>query len=87
MNEPHKPPIYRHVIEQLVRVCREGQGQMGARRVRNGIWIQNASANTLPKQHEINLLLKRLSPEDQAIIARLPADQVVTGGFETLTTA
>jgi hypothetical protein len=84
MSEPHKPHLYRQVIDELVRVCKEGQGQIGAMRARKGIWNQNATADFIPEQHEINLLLKRMSPADREILAGMLADEVATGVFETL---
>jgi hypothetical protein len=45
------------VIDHLVDACRNGQGQIAARRVRAAVWNENASAEFLHDQHEINLLL------------------------------
>jgi Family of unknown function (DUF6547) len=84
MSPPQKPKIYRDMIDALVRVCEEGQGQIGARRVREGVWNQNATQDFIPDQHEINLLLKRLSSADREILASMLAQEVVTGVFETL---
>ncbi len=84
MSETHKPPLYRQVIDELVRACKEGQGQLGARRAREGVWNQNAKADYIPEQHAINLLLKRMSPEDREVLAGMLAQEVVTGVFETL---
>ena len=33
---------YRRLIDRLVRSCREGQGQISARRFRVGVWNDNA---------------------------------------------
>ena len=57
MSSPQKPRNYREVIDELVRMCRDGQGQIGARRVREGVWNKNASEVAIPEQHQINLLL------------------------------
>ena len=84
MSEPRKPHLYRQVIDELVRACKEGQGQLGATRARNGVWNQNARADYMPDQHAINLLLKRMSPADREVIAGMLSDQVVTGVFEAL---
>lgn len=84
MSTQAKPRNYREMVDALVRMCREGQGQIGARRVRQGVWNKNASHSALPEQHQINLLLQRLSPSDRDIIAGLLAQEVVTGVFETL---
>jgi hypothetical protein len=84
MSEPHKPLLYRQVIDELVRACKEGQGQLAAERARKGIWNQNATVDYIPEQHAINLLLKRMSAADREILAGMLADQVVTGVFEAL---
>lgn len=84
MNPPEKPQVYRDVIDALVHVCRHGPGQVGPERVRKGLWNQNATAESIPDQHEINLLLLRLAPEDRAIVARMLEHAVVTGVFQTL---
>lgn len=80
MSEPQKSPAYRKMID----VCKHGQGQIGARRVRTGVWNKNATQDFIPDQHAINLLLQRLSTEDREIIASMLSDAVVTGVFETL---
>ena len=79
-----KPRTYRELIDELVRVCKDGQGQIGARRARNGVWNQNATKDFIPEQHEINLLLKRLSSADREVLAGMLTQEVVTGVFETL---
>lgn len=84
MSSLQKPQSYRDVIDELVRMCHDGQGQLGARRVREGVWNKNASEAVIPDQQQINLLLERLSLSDRAIIADLLAQEVVTGVFETL---
>ena len=84
MSRPQKPRIFRELIDELVRVCKDGRGQIGARRAREGVWNQNATRDFIPEQHEINLLLKRMSPADREILAGILAQEVVTGVFETL---
>ena len=79
-----KPRIYRDLIDELVRVCKDGQGQSGARRARDGVWTRNATKDFIPEQHEINLLLKRIAPADREILAGMLAHEVVVGVFETL---
>jgi hypothetical protein len=87
----HSQPVddrsfYRDIIDRLVRSCREGQGQIGPRRVLAGVW--NASANTtpdeMPEQVAMNLLLARLDPSDREIIAAMLRDAFVGGVHETL---
>ncbi len=79
-----KPQVYREVIDELVEMCRNGQGQIGARRARSGLWNQNATAERFPDQHEFNLLLSRLSGEDREVLARMLVEEVELGVFETL---
>lgn len=67
-------------------MCHDGQGQIDSERVRKGVWNQNANADFIPEQHQINLLLERLSPSDREILAGMLAQSVVTGVFETLKT-
>ena len=81
-----KPSIYREVIDALVTMCKDDQGQIGARRVRAGVWNQNATPGFLPEQHQINLLLTRLLPADRDLLAGMLAQAVVTGVFEALKT-
>src|SRR5689334_11060347 len=84
MSVPRKPQNYRDAIDELVRMCQDGQGQIGASRVREGVWNKNPSVDLIPEQHQINLLLERLSPSDRKIIGDMLAQEVVTGVFETL---
>ena len=79
-----KPSLYRKFIDEMVGVCRSGQGQIAARRARAGVWHRDASARVLPEQHAINKLLKKLSASEREILAKMLADEVVTGVFETL---
>lgn len=81
-----KPELYRSFIDDLVEMCNHGQGQIGAKRVLDGIWNQNATPDSLQEQHEINLMLGRLSDSDRRIIATMLSNEVVTGVFETLKT-
>jgi hypothetical protein len=84
MSRAKKPQNYRAAIDELVHMCRDGQGQIGARRVLEGVWNEHASEHVMLEQHQVNLLLSRLSPTDREIIARLLTRQVETGVFETL---
>ena len=86
MSIMHKSKNYRDMIDDLVRMCKDGQGQIAARRVREGIWNYNANATTIPDQHRINLLMEQLSPSDRNTIANMMTQEVVTGVFETLKT-
>jgi hypothetical protein len=79
-----KPPVYRAVIDKMVRVCREGQGQIGPDRARAGLWNQNATPHLIPEQHAINVLLQRLSVAEREVLAGMLAHQVEVGMFEAL---
>jgi hypothetical protein len=84
MVNPKISKKYRDVIDELVEMCHNGQGQIGPRRARAGVWNQNATADILPDQHEINDLLSRMLATDREILAKMLAAEVVTGVFETL---
>ncbi len=79
-----KPKKYRDIIDALVEVCHDGQGQIGARRTREGLWNVNATSDYLVDQHEINVLLARLSESEREVLARMLNHQVEVGVFETL---
>jgi len=84
MSEQQKPRLYRELIDALVHMCKSGQGEIGARRAREGMWNRNATRDFIPDQHEINLLLQRMSPADREILAGMMRHQVEVGVFETL---
>jgi hypothetical protein len=84
MSEIAKPRVYRDIIDELVRVCREGQGQIGAQRVRAGIWNANATPDYIQDQHEINQFLARLSAQDRETLAKMFVHEVELGVFESL---
>jgi hypothetical protein len=82
---PHKPAVYRAVIDELVRVCREDQGRTGADRARSGVWNRNASTPAFnAEQYAFNQLLARMKREDREILALMLAHEVELGVFETL---
>jgi hypothetical protein len=83
-DEGRKPRVYREVIDELVRECKKGQGQVGARRVRKGVWNANARADFLPEQHAINVWLGRMSVEEREILAGMLTHAVEVGVFEAL---
>jgi len=84
MSASCKAQVYRDMIDELVSMCRRGQGQIGADRARKGVWNDNATTDSLQDQCEANLLLARLTQDEREILSRLLADEVVTGVFETL---
>lgn len=76
---------YKDMIDELVNMIRNGQGQIGSNRARNGIWNSNAKRDGLmDDQYEYNELLKRLPQKDRSILAKMLEKQVETGVFETL---
>jgi hypothetical protein len=79
-----KPQVYRDVIDGMVHACKHGQGQIGPTRAISGVWNQNATPDFIPEQHEINLFLARLSPDDRRILAGMLEDAFSGGAFETL---
>ena len=84
MTKHRQSQVYREMIDALTHVCRDGQGQIGARRAREGVWNTSASADFVPDQHQINLFLARLSPADREVLAGMLAHEVEVGVFETL---
>lgn len=84
MSNPQKPQNYRDVIDALVDMCQNGQGQVGVRRVREGVWNKNAVHDSIPEQHQIDLLLERLSTSEREVLAVLLTRSVETGAFEAL---
>lgn len=84
MIAPSKPRLYRDFIDRLVNVCHEGQGQIGARRVRAGLWNANATPEVHADQHQINALLGRMSKADREVLAAMLSGEVELGVFEAL---
>src|SRR4051812_8202277 len=84
MDADREDSCYRMVIDELVRSCREGQGQIGPQRARAGIWNQNASADELPDQHAANKLLAAMSTSEREVLARLLEEAFVGGMHEAL---
>ncbi|MCC6669568.1 MAG: hypothetical protein IT458_00790 [Planctomycetes bacterium] len=84
MKGEHKPRAYRDIIDELVAVCREGQGQIGPTRTRAGVWNPHIDVSSDPHQHAINLLHARLSWADREIVAQMLAEAFEGGVFETL---
>jgi hypothetical protein len=83
-DESDEDRIYRDVIDRLVDDCHDGQGQIGARRARSGIWNLNATAEKMPDQHEINVLLSGMSAPEREVLARMLAHEFESGVHTTL---
>jgi hypothetical protein len=84
MSLHRKPREYHAAIDALVEVCRAGQGQIGAERVRKGVWNQNASPTFLAEEHLVNEILKNLAIEDRYALAAALAKEFEAGVFESL---
>ncbi|TCC65459.1 hypothetical protein E0H73_00470 [Kribbella pittospori] len=69
------------LIDRLALACRVGQGQIGAKRVRSGLW--NARID-VPAQPAVNQLLRRLTPAEREVLAQMLAQEFVGGVHETL---
>jgi hypothetical protein len=67
-----KPKLYRDIIDSLVKMCHEGQGQISARRVRDGIWDPNATPESLAAEEDDGIL----PPEVVAEIHRMKAKEL-----------
>jgi len=76
MSSISKPRVYRQIIDELVRVCKEGQGQIGPNRARKGLWNPNATEEFIPEQHTINVLLAKLTEEEREVVAKMLAREV-----------
>jgi len=77
---------YRQIIDRLVESCLRGQGQMGARRARAGLWNRNADSadGSLADQWRMNQLLLSLSSEQRDVLGEMLTQQFVGGVHETL---
>ena len=78
--------LYRTLIDELVRECRQGQGQIGPGRVRTGTWNGNADSapDGPPDQRRINALLARMGQDDREVLAQMLAEAFQGGMFTTL---
>ena len=77
---------YRQLIDELVRSCRHGQGQIASARLRKGIWNPNTDEvlQDDPKQIAMNSLLKRIDADDRELLAHFFAEEFVSGVHESL---
>lgn len=84
MSTFERPEFYREVIDALVEACHKGQGQIGANRALKGVWNENATADNIQDQHEINLFLERISEHDRKTLAGMLTHAFEHGVFESL---
>jgi len=82
--EQRRPQIYRELIDELVYCCQHGQGTIGPRRARSGVWNQNARPDFLQDQYAINELLSRMPSADRETLAGMLADAFEAGVHDTL---
>ncbi len=75
---------YRDLIDRLVDACKNGQGQIGSRRARAGVWHGSATPDQLPDQHAINVLLARMPEGDREVLAGMLAHAFSSGAFAAL---
>jgi hypothetical protein len=78
--------VYRRLIDEMVRACREGQGQISAQRARRGLWNPNAviPEGLMADQHGMNVLLSKLNANDRGVIATMLEQEFVGGVHKTL---
>ncbi|WP_040162265.1 DUF6547 family protein [Nigerium massiliense] len=80
--------LYRAIIDALVVQCREGEGQVSARRIQAGLWNENAEAAEVeseqPEQHAMNVLLGSLADEQRDVLAGLFAAEFESGVYNAL---
>src|SRR5258708_12566829 len=78
--------LYRKLIDEMVRACLEGQGQIGPKRARAGVWNANAVSDQglMADQHAMNALLSRLSATDRAVVATMLEQAFRNGVHESL---
>lgn len=79
--------LYRTIIDALVVQCRDGEGQVSARRIQAGVWNENAEVadvETQPEQHAMNVLLASLSPDQREVLAALFVEEFESGVYNAL---
>ena len=81
-----KPPIYRQIIDALVEQCLRDQGQIGANRVRAGIWNANPASVIGTEQAKLNEVLRHLAASDRETLAIFLEKEFQAGVFEALKT-
>lgn len=79
-----KSELYRQAIDRLVAECLDGQGQIGPKRARRGLWNENARSDYMPDQYQINEFLNELSESQRETLAGMLEKQFSGGVFETL---
>lgn len=64
---------YRVLIDELVHECRDGQGTVLPRWVRQGVWNKYADdhPDEMAEERRMNQMLARLSDDDRDLVARM----------------
>ena len=75
---------YRLVIDRLVRECREGQGRLASDRALKGLWNPHAQGPGRRDQREVNDLLAGLTEQQRQVMARVLAQEFVSGVHQSL---
>jgi hypothetical protein len=76
--------LYRALIDELVRECRQGQGQIGPDWVRSGRWYPGAGELPADAQRRISVLLAGMAQGDREILAQMLAGAFQEGVFIAL---
>ena len=72
MGKISKSKDYRNMIDTLVEMCREGQGQISAQRFMDGVWNINVTTDVLAAQDDDD----DLPPEIRAEYRKMLADDL-----------
>jgi hypothetical protein len=75
---------YREMIDWLVKDCHELQGQVAPRKIRDGVWNHNATADFVPEEHGVNELLTALDADERAVVAWIAEQSFVAGVHQAL---
>jgi len=79
-----KPKLYRDAIDEMVRSCHEGQGQISSRWVLSGDWLSHLDADTYPEEHATSQFVAGLSQGDRQILAKMLEQSFEGGMFNAL---
>jgi hypothetical protein len=82
--EISKPKRYRAVIDDLVRICHFGQGQIGPDWIRSGDWLSHLAQEDSPLDHAMSQLVSRLDQNERETLAQVFAREFSGGVFNAL---
>ncbi len=63
MTKISKSQVYRDIIDDLVKMCHQGQGQISAYKVREGVWNSNATPEAIAAQEDSDVLPPEVDAE------------------------